>query len=174
ISYNIPKESGGLYLGKGWEDLQGSLVGKNLNAVPGTVHQNYTNNSLTFNPSGNVLLDTDVVNFNFQYPHGAQPDGEMRVHIHWEQPNATQRIWTMQYRIQKNGQAKTTLWTTIQADSLTQSKFAYISGTLNQITSFNPISLLSAGLSAVVEFRLTRSDANAGNIEATFVDAHVY
>ena len=173
ITYNIDSGSGA-YIAEGWDDLRTELVGKTLNSVVGSVSNNFSNNSVTFKPSGVITNDDDVVNFNLQYPHGCEPDGTMNLHIHWEQPSAEQRIFTLQYRIQKNGAPKNTLWTTINANSLTDSRYPYVSGTLNQVTVFAPISLLNAGLSSTVQFRLTRTDANAGNIEAFFIDAHVF
>jgi hypothetical protein len=173
VVYNVEQPQG-VYLGRGWDDLVTSLIGLTLNSVIGTVQYNYTENTITMQPNGDVSDNNDVVNFNLAYPHSAEPEGELRLHVHWEQPNATNRTFTLQYRVQPNGQAKQTVWSTLTANSNIDSKFPYVSGTLNQVTTFPAISLTNAGLSPTIDFRLTRSDANADNIEVKFVDAHIF
>lgn len=156
-----------------WCDLVGSLVASRLESVVGALSYNYDNNSITMDSGGNIGTSIDRLIFNFQYPHGAVTNGEMRLHIHWEQVDAVDREFTVQYRIQKNGQTKEETWTTVVVQSGVNNKFAYTSGTLGQITELVHVDMTGAGLSPTVQFRLARTDAVAGSIEATFVDAHV-
>ena len=156
-----------------WEDIAGSLIGRRLFSAVGSVDYNYTENSISFSPNGDIADNNDVVVWNYQKPHGAKENSEMRLHIHWEQMDATDREFTLRYRIQSNGQAKEAAWTEVVVSTNANNKYTYTSGTLNQITELAQIDLSGVGLSAVVQFRLTRSDAVSGAIDATFVDAHV-
>ena len=156
-----------------WDDIVGSLVASQLNSVAGKLDYNWAENSITMNPSGDPANQADRLIFNFQVPHAAKLS-EMRLHIHWEQTNTTVRTFRVDYRLQNNGAAKTTAWTTvIRSTGGSYDKFTYTSGTLNQITRLVEVDLSSAMLSTTVQFRLTRTDSNAGDVEATFVDAHV-
>lgn len=156
-----------------WDDLVGSLIGRRLSSVAGKVDYNWAENTITMQPGGVITTTNDLIIFNYQYPHACITDGEMRLHIHWEQPNANQVEWTLDYRIQSNGSAKTTAWTRVTANSTDDSVFTYVSGTLNQITELATIDMTGAGISATVQFRLARTDVTATDIEAVFVDAHV-
>ena len=155
-----------------WDDITGSLVSSQLNSVAGKLDYNWDENSITMNPGGDPASVSDRLIFNFQVPHKAKLS-EMRLHIHWEQSNATARTFRVDYRIQNNGQPKTTAWTTVvRSTGGEYDAFTYTSGTLNQITRLAEIDLSVAELSSTIQFRLTRTDNNAGDIEATFVDAH--
>lgn len=157
-----------------WDDLRGSLIGRRLSSTPGTLDYDWEENSIVMSPNGDISSADDRAVFNYQYPHAAVEDGVMNLHVHWTQPNATVRTFTVQYRIQKNGAEKVTAWTTVNTDSGgVNDAFPYVSGSLNQITRIVDIDMTNAGISATVQFRFTRSDSNAGDIEATFVDAHV-
>jgi len=64
----------------------------------------------------------------------------------------------------------TSLTTTTEAAN---EVFPYTSGTLNQIVKFPPIDWSGVGISSTVNFRLARTDSNAGDVYVTFVDGHV-
>lgn len=155
-----------------WDDLTNSLIGKRLSATTGKVDYDWTENAIKFQSGGSISTDADVVNFNLQYPHACIEDGDMKLHVHWEQPDATAREFTVEYRIQSNGAAKTTSWTQVVV-STASSVFTYASGTLNQITALATVDMTDAGISATVQFRMARTDSETGDILVTFVDAHV-
>ena len=157
-----------------WDDLVTSLIGSRLYSTAGKVNYNYAENAVEFQPGGSISTEADVINFNFQHPHAAVVNGSLKLHIHWEQPNSTDREFTVRYRIQKNGQEKTTAWTTVVvAANATNNVFAYVSGTLNQITPLASIDMTDAGISATVQVQMARTDSETGNILGTFLDAHV-
>jgi len=157
-----------------WDDLVNSLIGRRLYSNSGKVDYDYDENALVFQPSGSITNANDRVIWSLQYPHAAIVDGEMRLHIHWEQPDATEREFTVAYRIQSNGAVKETDWTTVVVPtSAANNAFTYVSGTLNQITSLVDVDMTDAGISSTVQFRLARTDSESGNILGTFVDAHV-
>lgn len=157
-----------------WDDLVGSLIGKRLSATTGKVDYDWSENAITFQSGGSISTEADIINFNFQYPHAAIEDGEMRLHVHWEQPDSTEREFTVKHRIQSNGEAKTTSWTTtVVTCNSTNNVFTYSSGTLNQITELVNVDMEDAGISATVQFQLARTDSETGDITVTFVDAHI-
>jgi len=156
-----------------WGDITNTLIARNLESTAGTIDYNFAEGSLLIQPGGNINNQADRLFFNFQIPHGAKSNSQMKLHCHWEQPNNTERIFTIQYRIQKNNQAKTTAWTTVTASTNNNSVFTYTSGTLNQITNLVAVDLVGAGISATVQFRICRTDNNAGDVNATFIDAHI-
>lgn len=157
-----------------WDDLVGSLIASRLDSVAGKLQYNYAENAITMQSGGDIDTQNDRLIFNYQKPHGAKADSKMMLHIHWEQIDATDREFTVEYRIQDNGQAKNTTWvrTVITADA-TSNVFLYTSGTINQITRLVDVDLASHGISTTVQFRLARTDSIGGNIDATFVDTHV-
>ena len=135
-----------------WDDLVTSLIGSRLYSTAGKVNYNYAENAVEFQPGGSISTEADVINFNYQHPHAAIVDGSLKLHIHWEQPNSTDREFTVRYRIQKNGQAKTTTWTTVVvAANATNNVFTYVSGTLNQITPLATIDMTDAAFDKYVQ-----------------------
>ena len=124
-------------------------------------------------PNGNPTNNSDRLIWNYQKPHRMAQIGVFKLNTHWEQTNTDQIEWTIQYRIQTNDSAKTTVWTTVTANSTDDSTFVYPgSGTFNQITRLAEIDLSSYALSSTVQFRLTRTDTTSNDIDVTFVDAH--
>jgi hypothetical protein len=156
-----------------WDDLVNSLIGRRLSSVAGRIDYNYDNNSITMQNNGDIDTANDRLILNLQYPHAAVADGVMNLHVHWEQVSSNDIEFTTQYRIQSNGSAKETAWTTVISSSVSNSVFPYVSGTINQITKLATVDLTGAGISATVQFRVARTDSTTGDIEAVFVDAHV-
>jgi len=157
-----------------WDDLTGSLTGRRLTSTSGTVDYNYEDNSITMQPGGDISDSNDRLIFNFQKPHGAKPDSEMRLHIHWKQADAAEKIFTVQYRIQDNSQVVATEWTTATSSTSVNNVFTYPgTGSINQITRLVNVDLSGHSISSTIEFRLARTDSNSGNVEAVFVDAHI-
>lgn len=170
-------EEDGTWQNKGdstvWDDVVNSLIGRRLYSNQGTIDYDYNENAILFSDGGDITDRNDRVVFNLQYPHSAKEDGTMNLHIHWTQENTTDIEFTVQYRIQSNGALKTTAWTTAISSSNTNNVFTYTAGTLNQITKLVDVDMAGAGISATVQFRMTRSDNNGGTIMGTFVDAHI-
>ena len=155
-----------------WDDIQTSLIGRRLSSTSGGVGYNYAENTITFSPNGDETDINKSVGFNIQLSHKTKVDSILRLHVHFEQPDSSTYEFTAEYRIQNNGSLKTTGWTTISADSSSDNTFPYVSGTLNQIISFENIDLTGFGLSSVVQIHLARTDAVGGDIEVTFADCH--
>ena len=156
-----------------WDDIVGSLIGKSLSSTAGQVDYNWDENAIAFGPNGDIDTAADLINFSVQIPHSAIVDGTIDLHVHWEQTDSTARQFTVRHRVQNNGSAKTTTWTENIVSSQTDDKFTYTSGTLNQISDLVSIDMTGIGISSVVQFKIARTDAVAGDINVTFVDVHV-
>jgi hypothetical protein len=153
-----------------WNDLRTSLIGRRLNSTAGTVSYDYSENVVEFAANGGITDENDTAVWNFQLPHDAKYT-TLRVHMHYEQEDATNRTFTLRYRIQNNGETKATSWTTVTADT-DDSAFPYVSGTLNQILSIVDIDISDAGLSSIIQCQMTRTDTESGTVKVSFVDAH--
>ena len=157
-----------------WDDLVGSLIANKLSSVAGGLQYDYDENAIVMNTAGVITNSDDRIMFSLQFPHAAKVDSKLHMHIHWEQTDAVDRQFTLQWRIQSNGAAKTTAWETVIVSTNASNAFTYPgSGTFNQITELKEVDMTDAGISATIQFRLARTDSVAGDILATFVDAHV-
>lgn len=155
-----------------WNDIATSLIGKALYSVVGTVNYNFAENGIDFSQNGSLADQNDTVVFSIQLPHGIL-FSTLNFHIHWIQTDTTDFEFDWQYRIQNHGEATTTGWTTTTGFNIRQNAaFTYSTGSLNQITSLENIDISGAGLSAVVEFQITRSDNNGGTCLVKFLDSH--
>ena len=156
-----------------WTDVATSLIGRRLFSNTGTIDYDYEENAIVMSRSGDITDDNDRVIFNIQMPHEAKLNSTLKVHMHWEQTSADLKEFTTEYRVQSNGDPKNTTWTRVITNSVDNSALTWTSGTLNQITSLADVDLTGAGLSAVVQLRMTRSDTVVNDqILATFIDCH--
>ena len=164
-------------ISKAWDDLTGSLIARRLESTQGSLNYDYEENAIVMQSGGDIADRNDRLIFNFQKPHAMSndaPDNTMNLHIHWEQPSSAVREFTVQYRVQENGQPKNTTWTTVVVPANnTNNAFIYTTGTANQITRLVNIDMSAYALSSTVQFRLARTDSESGDILATFVDAHI-
>ncbi len=157
-----------------WDDILGAVTGVKLYDTKGKVGMNFDEGSLVFESGGDITTDADCVWFNIQKMHAIKIDSELRMHIHYTQTDTTERVFTLKYRVQPNGGAKVTTWTTITATTnTTNNVFTYTSGSLNQIVKFPAIDWSSVMISSTVQFKLARTDSESGDVEATFIDGHV-
>jgi len=174
----IDPENGLVYTGDTtvWNDIQTSLSGRRLASSSGKVDYNYENNSISFSPSGVITNINDMVGWSIQHPHSGKVNGMINAHIHWEQVDLVAREWTLRWRKQTNKSEKDLPWNTVlvQTGGVNDLSVPDVGFTTwNQITRLVDIDTTGFGLSCVVQLQLTRSDGVAGDIEATFVDAHV-
>ena len=154
-----------------WEDIQNSLIGRRLNSTAGTVDYNYADNTIEFSGGGSITDTNDTTVWNIQLRHAAALN-TLRLHVHFEQSDATNRTLTARYRIQNNGEAKETSWTTVTADT-DDAVWTWASGTINNILPIDQIDISGAALSSVVQFQMTRTDSNGGILPITFADCHI-
>lgn len=175
-----------------WTDAVNSLIGRRLASRSGGVDYNYTENAISFSPGGRVGNINDSVIWNMEYNHDnliyplVFEDGttilpQVRPHMHYTQGDGLEHIFVLRYRVQYYGHAKTTAWSELTLNTLTDLTFPYVSGDLNQIGMFkdgngdNKIELASDGsaTSATLQFQMWRTDNNGGDILVEFVDSHV-
>jgi len=159
-----------------FDDVYGQLTGESLFSPAGKADYDHNEACVVYQPLGDITVDGDCVVISLPIPHSAKADAPFHLHMHYEQPDASVRTFSHKYRVQKNGQAKTVTWSsavTVNSTDALATIYPYVSGTLNQIINLGSISLTSAGLSATVQIRLTRTDATAGNINVSAIDGHV-
>jgi len=156
-----------------WDDVVGSLYGRRLYSTTGTIKYNEDEIAIEMEDGGDITNKNDRLIFALQYPHRSKPTGIFALHIHWEQINNDKIEFTTEYRVQSNFKPKTTNWTRVIRNSDDDSVGVYDdSGNFNQITRLAEIDMAGAGISATVDFRVTRSDNLTPVILAKFIDAH--
>lgn len=158
-----------------WRDMVSSLIGSRLNSAAGKVGYDYDENAIDFASGGDIAVTADRLAWSSEMPHEALIGDGVKIvpHLHLEQDTTNAIEFTLRYRIQNNGQAKTTDWTTLSADYTSDLVFPYTSGTLNQILTFGPVDMSAAALSDTLQFQMARTDATGGNVLVTFADFHV-
>lgn len=157
-----------------FDDVTGHLTGASLYSVPGTADYDFAEGCVVFQPSGDITDDGDCIVLSLQIPHSAKTGAPLLMHCHFEQTSELVRTFTFQYRVQVNGAAKVTAWTEAESVSTTTEGvlgLLYVDGTLNQVARLCSVPI--TGLSSIVQFRLTRSDATAGNVNVNFIDGHI-
>jgi len=157
-----------------WDDLVGDIMSKKLYTTTGKVDYDWDENGIKFQSGGSIGTRGDRLQFNLQKLHKVKEDSELRFHLHFEKTNTTAYEFTLKYRIQLNGGAKNTTWTTITTTTESFNEvFVYVSGTQNNIVQFPPIDWSNVGISSTVQFMLARTDSEGGDVLVTFADAHV-
>ena len=164
-----------------WDDLTQSLIGRRLFSNQGRVDYDYPESAVSFQDNGGINDENDLVRFNIQKMHAMVQTGALsvfRLHLHWEQTSTDAIEFSYGYRIQENGQAKTTAWTegTVDITDPASAVWDYATeghATLNNISKIVEIDLSSAPISSTVQIKMTRSDNNGGVVLVTFADVHV-
>lgn len=164
-----------------YEDKAYPLIGRRLSSNLGTADYDWDELAVEFAANGDMSDVNDLVGLNAELPHQAKADGKIYPHFHWWQTSANDVVFELDYRIQDNSEAKTTAWTRMYARANGDSTFTYSTGTLNQITRFNSandgtgdyfIDMTGVGISATLQFKMTRTDATAGTVSVMFFDFH--
>jgi hypothetical protein len=141
-----------------WDDILGPINTNQLVNPSARIQVDNTESSVTFKST----CDTgDWAWMNVQMSHSwKQVSGaNVHPHIHWWQTSANTPNWLVQYRWQRNGDAKTTAWTDF---ALTTNAFTYVSGTLCQITG-DPTGIAPPtgfSISDIIQLRIIRDVAN--------------
>lgn len=157
-----------------FEDVVGDLLGKKLTATAGRVDYDWDENAMKFQSNGDITNSADRVSLNVQVPHSADiNDPYAKMHLHWFQQTAVKFTFEMRYRLQNNGNDKTSAWTTITVETGGASDgFDYTSGTLNQLTWFPEFDYTDMNISSTYQVQLARTDSNSGDALVYFADAH--
>ena len=167
-----------------WDDVTTSLIGKRLYSTSGKVDYAYSEASVKFQQGGDLSNASNYIIMTVQYPHKAVI-GEGAVitpHIHFTQPDDEKHVFELAYRIQNNGEAKVTSWTTLTANTDDDCVYTYPgSGDFNNILKFGTdvgagitgIDASTLTISSTLQFKLTRTDSvGASNIYVQFFDYH--
>jgi hypothetical protein len=142
-----------------YDDMLNQLIGQRLESPSSNVIQNNAEGSLTFQTDATTL---DYVTMSVQLSHRWKAGSTIYPHLHWWQAQSNIPNWLLQYRWQRQGQDKTTTWTSVK---INDNAFTYVSGTLNQISGFPAISAPSGySLSDIVQCRIIRDTTNASGL----------
>jgi len=164
-----------------WKDMILDLFGRQLLSTAGAVDYDFDENAILFQANGNIATANDRVGGNQEINHEFKVGTSItfKPHIHWWQQVTTgavvAHVFTLRWRLQRNGYAKATSWTTITATAGTTDDVydfkSQTNGLYNQLTRFDDITI-TCGVSDTIQIQMTRSDANAGDIAVTFFDLH--
>lgn len=156
-----------------WDDMVSNLFGKQLLSTAGKLDYDYDENSILFSSGGDISVANDRIGGNQEIEHKFKTGSvTFHPHIHWFQDAATKYELTMRYRVQHNGSAKETSWTTITLTANdTTDAYVYSTGVLNQLTEFPEINV-SVGLSDTIQFQIARTDSLGGTMSVYFLDLH--
>ena len=187
-SGEVDIDADGVHLVNGatvWKDMVGDLFSKKLYSAVGNVDYDWDQHAIVFQPGGDPTNKNDRIHYNIQVDHQYKisPDATTVVtfkpHIHWFQfDTALQATFQLDYRVIRNGQSldSTAIWTSITTTTNLgneQFTFALDAGHdfFPQLTHFPDIQEV-VGLSDTIQLRLTRIDANTGNVLVYFADIH--
>jgi hypothetical protein len=164
-----------------WKDMILDLFGRQLLSSAGTVDYDFDENVILFQANGNIATANDRCGGNQEINHEFKVGTSItfKPHIHWWQQVTTgavvAHVFTLRWRLQRNGYAKATSWTTITATAGTADDIydfkSQTNGLYNQLTRFDDITI-TCGVSDTIQIQMTRSDANVGDIAVTFFDLH--
>ena len=176
--YAVIEDDGSIQIfgdGTMWKDMISDLFGKRLNSTSGKVDYDWDENAIEFQSNGSITSANDRIGGNLEINHEFKVGSSItfKPHIHWFQDAATKYELTCRYRLQRNGEAKTTSWTTIV---LTASDGDDVwtypgSGVFNNITRFPDITI-TCGLSDTFQFQIARTDNLGGSMLVYFLDLH--
>lgn len=158
-----------------WDDMVFPMSAYRLDSTAGKLQYNYTNNSITMQSGGTLGTAADTLIFTFQKLHKIKKSSHFKLHMHFEQPTGDKFEFDVQYRIEKNGNAKTSTWSTpVTVDTKNDAVYTYTSGTLIQIINIIDVDMSTMSISDILEVQFARSDSFSGSdIEAISIDAHV-
>ena len=142
-----------------FRDEMHTLLHQSKNNASARMVDNIAEGSLTY--KDNATVD-DYAIMSIQLNHDRKNGADVYPHLHWWQTTANMPNWLIEYRWQRNGEAKVTDWTELE---YTTNAFTYVSGTLNQITRFTAITPPSGDdVSDILQIRLSRDVAAASTV----------
>lgn len=144
-----------LYTDTYWDDLKAPFTSTRRGAAD-KPDFDYTNAGLLF-PTNDT---TEFVTAIMQFSHARKAGTDIEPHIHWDQINSNDVVWSMVYKWYQPGAAVPATWLKLieQSDA-----FTYTSGTLHQITTFGTIDGSGiSGVSSILKVKVYRDDAVAG------------
>ena len=164
-----------------WKDMVGDLFGRRLLSTSGKVDYDYDENLIVFSDGGSITNKNDRVGGNLEINHEFKVGNGIvfKPHIHWFQEIASGAIvtsfeLTMRYRVQKNGDVKTTSWTDVTLTAGTDDIFDFTGeadGIYNQLTKFPDITT-DCSVSDTIQFQIARTDNLGNTMEVYFMDIH--
>lgn len=159
----------------GFDDISGHINSSSIAGTPGKVDYDETEDLIVFEPSGAIATLADLIGVKFQLKHKHKVGTPLKLHIHWRQPNAGPHEFTYKYRFINNGAASTLTWSDpiVVAATGDNNAFEYVSGNLDQKTILGDIPTTGLELSSIIQVKIARTDAVAGNLYVYDIDGHI-
>jgi len=95
-----------------------------------------------------------------QLPHNYNEGSTLHPHIHWVQENSGDVLWQLDFKWFNNGAEYPADFTTLQT---VKKVFNYSSGSLSQISAFQPITGEGMGISSMFAMKLSRIGGDAAD-----------
>jgi hypothetical protein len=138
-----------------YDDQQMPLISTTKQNPSGKIIENKEEQTLDFKDSA---TESDYAIASIQMSHKWKLGTDISPHLHWTQTASGNPNWMVQYRWQRNGQAKTTAWTDLL---MNVPIFTYVSGSLDQISNGADITPpTDYSISDIVQFRIIRDTDN--------------
>ncbi len=160
---------------KVWDDHTGELTNAKLSDNNSVMSINYSEGGIDFSPNGDVDDNDKCITVVVQKKHAVAVASSAHFHIHLDQTSVSNDIqFSMKYRIQGNGQEKTTAWSATETFSVLSDTVFTFNGhtTLNQILLMSEIDLSAVMISSNIEIKFARTDSVSGDVRASFFDGH--
>jgi len=165
-----------------WKDMVMDIFSKRLNGTSGKVDYDWNENAIKFQSGGSITTTIDRVQGNQEINYEFQVGSSIifKPHIHWFQEVtsgvADARTLTMKYRLQKNGIAKKTTWTTVTCNTGIGGNDIFdftgeVNGFYNQLSRFPDITV-DCSVSDTLQFMIARTDTDLGDMLVYFFDLH--
>ena len=167
-----------------YDDLLGSAMNWESGGWGSSyIEKNYDDNTVDFAASGDLSDSTKRASFNVQLYHKMVQgtNAYFQMHWHWLQSDTTEFTFACQYRkVKKPANAgldgvEIGSWTTLSAvtTNTTNNFFTYATGTtIHQVCEWDEIDITDMHVSDILQFRVARTDANSGDMQVLYLDAH--
>jgi hypothetical protein len=142
-----------------WDDLRFPAVGQQVDTSSGRLDYDYINCGINF--AVNARYSEEPLCHVVQIPHNKQFGTALKPHIHWEQNSADTPNWLLEWRWVNNGELRGTY----QLSAHSSNVFPYVSGNLQQITTFPEIPApVRESVSSILDVKLYRDSANTSTL----------
>ena len=149
--------------GGAWDDLRREATAENI--ASGATKYRFDATEIEIEFDDNASIANENIVYTFQMPHAWIEGSAVDPHFHWWQASADEPNWYMEYRKYNNGGTRPAVWTPLIVE---ESKFAYSSGEILQISDFPDIDMTGIKVSGFVDVRFAR---DTGNVSTEFAGA---
>lgn len=148
-----------------------SLLAAKMNLPAGKVSINYDDGTAVFEPGGLIQNQADRLMVTVQYPPNGVIGGIIRPVIKYFQDTANNTEFTIQYRIQPDGDIPATVnWSGGYTDVATSGRIEYTGVPILQQVVLGELDLTGYGDFPTIQGMITRSDGLAGDVHTLAIN----